>query len=495
MSRGGGGDRRTQKRKAKGFPQYNQLHDHQTSNPLYQGAGTDHFRSQQIRFLTGQISQLPACVFQPLYRSQALYQQKQRSRFQPAAKNWDGNFCQQPVRSPRPPAAPAQQADKNPRPDKRLDPLFSAFQNISLGGNSRQEIVSVLGKLRPGERIPARKITKQLGVQKKVVNQILYGLLGENRVVKEGTSPPLWRLAGQTEARAEVANLEGQQGSPGNTALPLPSEVEEEESEDEDSSEDSMADRASIGDGESQKDKILSFLLEKEKATALEIAKNIGLKSARQINPTLHLFETQGDLYKEAAFPPIWSLSDRKKEVLLRKKKVHEMGEPIFGAVQGIPVAVPDVSQDDIEGVAVGEEESIGNGQAVGLPGQTNDFQTLSTSAPLLLVKGESNRANHAEANYYDSTTGNGQWASDDIPDDLNIINRVSEAGETVGLPQGVLAGKAGADQQPVLSPTDRLRACLTKNPVSGLMEYSQGSALQCEFILLAQTGPSHDPR
>ncbi|XP_041035665.1 double-stranded RNA-specific adenosine deaminase [Carcharodon carcharias] len=501
MSRGGGGDKRARRGKGKSHLQYYQPHDqysytYPALNPFNQGTGADHFRSQQIRFLTGQTARAPAFVLQPLNRNQASYQQRQRD-FCPVAKNWYSNFCQQPVRSPRPPATPAQKGNKNPKVNKELDQLFSNFQNISLGENHRQEIVSILGKLRPGERLPARKIAKQLCVEKKIVNHTLYGLLEENRVRKEGTSPPLWRLADQTKAREEVANPESQRSSPEGTALPLPSKVEEQESEDEDSSEGSMADQSNVGDGESQKSKIFSFLLEKEKATALEIAKNIGLKSARQINPTLHLFENQGDLYKESAFPPIWTLSDRKKEVLLRKRKAHELGEPRIGTVEAM--AVPgesDVSQEGVEGITVREEGSIGNGQAVALQGETNDLQPLSTSALLLLdVKGESNRANHAEANYYDSTTGNGQWASDDIPDDLNIINRVSEAGETVGLPQGVLAGKPGSDQHPALSPTDRLRACLTKNPVSGLMEYSQGSALQCEFILLAQTGPSHDPR
>ncbi|GCC20688.1 hypothetical protein chiPu_0019255 [Chiloscyllium punctatum] len=498
MSRGSGGDKKARRGKAKGSHRYNHPHDqynsHTALNSSNQGTGIDYFRSQQIRFLTGQIPQAPAFVHQQPYRSQVSYQQKQRV-FRPPAKSWSSNFSPQPVRTIWAPAPPVQKV-KNPKTEPELDKLFSRFENISLGGSTRQDILSILGKLRPTERLPARQIARQLCIQKKIVNHVLYDLLKENRVRKEGISPPLWHLAGQTETREQVP--ESQRSSPEGIALPVSPIKEEQASDDEDST-DSMTDHSNMEDGETQKNKIFSFLLEKEKATALEIAKNTGLKSARQINPTLHLLENQGDLYKESAFPPIWTLSDRRKEVLLRKRKLHELGEPRIETMERIPMTIQgesDVSQEVIEGIKVKEEGSVGNGQAVTLQEEANDLHSLATSAPLLLdVKVEKHKANHAEANYYDSTTGNGQWASDDIPDDLNIINRVSEAGETVGLPQGVLAGKPGADQHPTLSPTDRLRACLTKNPVSGLMEYSQGSALQCEFILLAQTGPSHDPR
>ncbi|XP_067831972.1 double-stranded RNA-specific adenosine deaminase [Heptranchias perlo] len=513
MSRGGGGDRRARRGKAKSFNQYNHYnhpHDqYNNSHPAFhsvgQGTGIDHFRNQQIRFLTGQIAQAPAFVLQQLNRNQAPHQHKQRDFRQAGystpqrAKNWNGNFCQQPVGYPQPPAAPAQSGNKNSKSQKEQNQLLSSFQRLSISGpNNWEEIVCILGKLKPEGRLPARNIAKQLGVQKKIVNHILYRLLADKRVLKEDTSPPLWCLAAQAESSEQVANPESQRSSPEGKALPLQSEEEEQASEDEDSSEDSSADESDMGDSESQKNKILFFLLEKDKATALEIAKNIGLKSARQVNPSLHLLENQGDLYKESAFPPIWTLSDRKKEVLLRKRKVQELGEPRIGAVQALEVAVPgerDVSQADIEAVKINEEGSIGNGQAVPLKEEANDLKSQFPPGPLQLDVKETNRANHAEANYYDTTTENGQWASDDIPDDLNIINRVTGAGETVGLPQGVLAGKPGADHQPALSPTDRLRACLAKNPVSGLMEYSQGLALQCEFILLTQTGPSHDPR
>uniref|UniRef100_UPI00398F707D double-stranded RNA-specific adenosine deaminase n=1 Tax=Pristiophorus japonicus TaxID=55135 RepID=UPI00398F707D len=505
MSRGSGGDRRARRGNAKGFQHYNHPHDqynysHPVFNPSAPGTGLDHFRSQQIRFLSGQIAQAPSFLFQSANRNQAWCQQRQRD-FRPAAYSgfpqkarvWNGSFCPQPAAYPQQPAG--QKGSKDPKTDQELNQLNLRFENISIGGDSRQNIVCILGRLKPGTRLPAHKIGKLLGIGKKLANHFLYRLLQENRVRKEDTSPPLWSLAAQAAAGDEqITNPEHQRSSPEGKALPLPSEEEEQASEDEDSSKGSSVDQSDMGDAESQKNRILSFLLDKTKATALEIAKNVGLKSARQVNPALHLLENQGDLYKESAFPPIWFLSDRKKEVLLRKKKVLELNEPRIEGVEAVPAEVPDASDVLPEEVQIKVGDSIGNGQPVALEGEANDLQPLvPPGPPLLAIKVESGRPNHA---YYDTATGNGQWASDDIPDNLNIINRASGPGEALGLPQGVLAGKpGGAEQHPPLSPTDRLRACLAKNPVSGLMEYSQGSSLQCEFILLAQTGPSHDPR
>lgn len=40
-----------------------------------------------------------------------------------------------------------------------------------------------------------------------------------------------------------------------------------------------------------------------------------------------------------------------------------------------------------------------------------------------------------------------------------------------------------------------KLQEVKLKNPVSGLMEYAQFLGQNCEFLLLDQSGPSHDPR
>ncbi|XP_078288127.1 double-stranded RNA-specific adenosine deaminase [Rhinoraja longicauda] len=499
MSRGTNGDRRGKSNSCQQSNRCSRPHGQSSPTPSGQGASAEQFRSQQIQFLTGQSAQAPAFVFQ--HQSSYLWRQRgsqpRTYGSQPRAKSWTHHprhrVGAQPVARPYPSAAPAQNWAKSSGFDQDLCRLLSS---VSLGGTSRHEVVRVLEELRPGESLAAPKIARRLGVPKKEANHFLYRLLQERRVTKEGTSPPLWCLHQDAESQRSRPK--------GRDVVRPPKEA----SDDQDSSE-SSSEPASMEDAESQKDRIFRFLLEKDKATALDIAKNVGLKSARQVNSTLFLLENQGDLFKENTSPSIWTLSDHKKEVLLRKRKAHDSGMAVIDAVDAVPPPVMDAAPPAVKDAAptavpegadevkVKEESGIGNGQPAPMK-EAEDLQPSPAADPTVPsdkaaeIKME---ANHAGSGYYGNSAGNCQWESDDIPDDLNIINRVSGADGVVGLPQGVLPGKTNAEQVPALSPTERLRACLSKNPVSGLMEFSQGSALQCEFNLLAQTGPSHDPR
>lgn len=93
---------------------------------------------------------------------------------------------------------------------------------------------------------------------------------------------------------------------------------------------------------------------------------------------------------------------------------------------------------------------------------------------------------------------GEGQWATDDIPDFLNAMRREVEAEKQFAdavrtSPGGTVAvSLAAPPPQNLLAKLQELRL---KNPVSGLMEYAQYLGQNCEFLLLDQSGPSHDPR
>lgn len=93
---------------------------------------------------------------------------------------------------------------------------------------------------------------------------------------------------------------------------------------------------------------------------------------------------------------------------------------------------------------------------------------------------------------------GEGQWANDDIPEFLNAMRREVEAGKMFAdslrtSPGGTVAvSLAAPPPQNLLAKLQELRL---KNPVSGLMEYAQYLGQNCEFLLLDQSGPSHDPR
>lgn len=89
-----------------------------------------------------------------------------------------------------------------------------------------------------------------------------------------------------------------------------------------------------------------------------------------------------------------------------------------------------------------------------------------------------------------------GQWASDDIPEYLNAIRKQTDserASGEYGNPIGTVAVSLAAP--PPQNLWAKLQEVRLKNPVSGLMEYAQYLGQSCEFILLDQSGPSHDPR
>lgn len=53
----------------------------------------------------------------------------------------------------------------------------------------------------------------------------------------------------------------------------------------------------------------------------------------------------------------------------------------------------------------------------------------------------------------------------------------------------------APVDLVPYVSPLEKLLQCIEKNPVGGLIEYTQFMSQHCEIELVQEMGPSHDPR
>uniref|UniRef100_A0A672KSC1 Double-stranded RNA-specific adenosine deaminase-like n=1 Tax=Sinocyclocheilus grahami TaxID=75366 RepID=A0A672KSC1_SINGR len=181
-----------------------------------------------------------------------------------------------------------------------------------------------------------------------------------------------------------------------------------------------------MADSKDCKEKILQYLYEAGTGSALVIAKNLGLRSAKQVNPTLYAMEKQGDVNRDTEVTPhTWSLSAHRQEKMDRQRKVAAT------AIQ--------------------------------------DVNSLS---------------------YYQDMASNGgersQWASDDIPEFLNTIR--SEVAVSLAAPPPPAQSLESSRLQ-------KLKEALSKNPVSGLMEFAQHLGHTCEFLLLEQSGPSHDPR
>lgn len=92
--------------------------------------------------------------------------------------------------------------------------------------------------------------------------------------------------------------------------------------------------------------------------------------------------------------------------------------------------------------------------------------------------------------------TNEGQWATDDIPVFLNAIRRETDA-EKLAAEKANNVGTVAVSlaAPPPQNLWAKLQEVRLKNPVSGLMEYAQYLGQNCEFLLLDQSGPSHDPR
>uniref|UniRef100_A0A674EK84 Adenosine deaminase RNA specific n=1 Tax=Salmo trutta TaxID=8032 RepID=A0A674EK84_SALTR len=288
----------------------------------------------------------------------------------------------------------------------------------------REQVLQALADLSPGEKLQAKCLAKTLRLPKKFINQALYGLERDKKASKHGEKPSeSYRQHSQSQTQQPSIN------SSSNEELDL------------DLDESDMADC-----GSNQKELILQYLLEAGEATALVISKNLGLRAAKQVNPTLYAMEKQGDVSRNAEVTPhIWELSVHRRERMERSLK----------AERSAPARV----------------EGMGSGFQAVPPG----LECLEANAEAV--------GGHSHSEGEDESNG-GQWATDDIPEFLNAISR--DGGGTVAV------SLAAPPPQNLRAKLQEVRA---KNPVSGLMEFAQYQGHNCEFLLLDQSGPSHDPR
>uniref|UniRef100_UPI0037E82824 double-stranded RNA-specific adenosine deaminase isoform X2 n=1 Tax=Semicossyphus pulcher TaxID=241346 RepID=UPI0037E82824 len=230
-----------------------------------------------------------------------------------------------------------------------------------------------------------------------------------------------------------------------------------------------------------QKELVLRHLLLSRKATALVIAKNLGLRSANKVNPTLYALEKQGEVVKNREVnPPTWELSNHRRERMERSLK----------AAQTNPA----------EALQMVVDNEKGGGSIL----SSSPPQTIPGLEPLPLPEGwmpeqsnsEASRPSRPPTSCQEEETSEGQWATDDIPEFLNAIRRETDA-EKLAAEQANAVGTVAVSlaAPPPQNLWAKLQEVRLKNPVSGLMEYAQYLGQNCEFLLLDQSGPSHDPR
>ncbi|XP_062454053.1 double-stranded RNA-specific adenosine deaminase [Rhea pennata] len=451
-----------------------------------QGNNRETFLNQQRQFLTGQVSEAPVYLLQgqrlpyePHTRGFQTVTRVSTERWQVSCNQagWprssDKSQCVETLPRYCHPQYNCQKSESH------SDIIRLNFQRLSLAGQSHeQEILTIFRQLGQGKTCTVYDLARKLKTKKKEVNRVLYKLLREGKLHKGEETPPLWRIA------CPIAERER---SPANhrVCYTHPTFEIKEES------------RAS-GSGDidpimaETKDKICNYLFSVADTTALNLAKNIGFSRAKDVNAFLGALEKLGDVRKQNTSPPRWSLTDRKRERMQMRLKASAATKTADRTPESdfprssLP---PEPREMTVASPAVttSEEESTENGQQS--LGQTDQSDASDTEAALPDTKSEFfNFIN------YDNSE-NGKWATDDIPDNLNTINKQPDESRCIMNSPSSPSYTAQFETAFPCTPKEKLIACQEKNPVSGLTEYSQYTYQHCEFAMLEQSGPSHEPR
>ncbi|NXU53500.1 DSRAD deaminase, partial [Turnix velox] len=367
-------------------------------------------------------------------------------------------------------------------PERGPDAIRLNFQRLSLSSQDREaEILTIFRQLGEGRACTVHDLVRQLQSQKKEVNRVLYKLHREGKLHKGGETPPLWRIAGPSAGRERSPPPGHSCGAVGPTGGSRGGERNFGGSGDTDPA---MAET---------KEKICNYLLSVEESTALSLAKNIGFSRAKDVNAFLSALEKLGDVHKQNTNPPRWSLTARKRERMQMKLKANLVAPKNEPTPQDPtpqtgfpPSSLPPHPQETTRASPSGEE-SLENGQQLQGQGYESDSSDVEVALP-----GDT-KPQFSSLSHYDNSE-NGRWATDDIPDNLNTMKK--QEGGAIMNSQSTPSCTPQLEQ-PVLpcTPVEKLMACLEKNPVSGLTEYSQFTCQQCEFAMLEQSGPSHEPR
>ncbi|ROL47867.1 Double-stranded RNA-specific adenosine deaminase [Anabarilius grahami] len=424
----------------------------------------------------------------------------------------------------------------------------SVRESLYLTPEIQQQVFAFLKSLGPNETIHARALGRKLNLPKTIVNKALYALLRTNQAVKQGEIPPLWRLCKeedgepikgrvQSQSSKDFEKEPGQSSSinqetrehPTSTGAPSASQILfEADGSISDQSEDSEGDDtcetlfpvqdqqillpavqletlSTMAESKDSKEKVLQYLYEVGTGNALVIAKNLGLRSAKQVNPTLYAMEKQGDVRRNTEVtPPTWALSAHRQEKMDRQRKAATAKQDVNSAemLNLTAEGIADVASVKLEADDEFDFEAVpmegGENPLVDMLDNNNIFGNTELDMPGLEpippkpseLSTSTYQPPPHQFSYYQDMASNGgerlQWASDDIPEFLNTIR--SEVAVSLAAPPPPAQSLESSRFQ-------KLKEARSKNPVSGLMEFAQHLGHTCEFLLLDQSGPSHDPR
>ncbi|XP_029911258.1 uncharacterized protein LOC115361772 [Myripristis murdjan] len=211
-----------------------------------------------------------------------------------------------------------------------------------------EQVHKALAALSPGESISAKALAKKLLQDKKTVTKALYSLERSQKASKQGLSPPEWSpyRDPNVNQNSKLENSPSQlQGSPESSqklraVLELKVETEENRRQlgEEDSDTASSCSSSSLlepFDSDQKeyeslakpkptteadlKEQILQLLLKLGRTAPLVIAKNLGLKTAKQVNRFLYSLEKQGEVTKKGGVAPTWELTPHCRKRMERR--------------------------------------------------------------------------------------------------------------------------------------------------------------------------------
>lgn len=238
--------------------------------------------------------------------------------------------------------------------------------NITLTPDIQDQVYRALAALKPSENTSAKLLARKLRLPKTIVNKALYSLERTQKASKQGLLPPVWtvyreHLRGDPAQNSSIESppspLFVVSEQPSEAKLTVHTETAEnlrrDKKEDSDT-ESSSSNCSSLVSSDSeefqttakgqhpldtgspdqertpstmtdQKEGVLQYLLNSGEATALVIAKNLGLKTTKQVNPTLYALEKQGDVVKHGEVnPPTWELTTHRRERMERSLKAAQ---------------------------------------------------------------------------------------------------------------------------------------------------------------------------
>lgn len=473
---------RYQARPAQGYEHSRHRHQQPERVPY-----RDSFQLQQIEFLKGQLPEVPLFGKQP--PSLLPFPPGLQPRFPgPPARGRpfqiQGVHRGVPLRSQ---VLPRRFQHPSPRghfrPWRGVDRLSSHFQGLTISQDQERRTLELLDELGDGKATTARDLARKLQAPKKDINRVLYSLAEQGKLHQEAGSPPLWRATVPGQAQNQPSPVT-RADSPTPGAPSPDSSVEAEDR----SSPFGLEEPPEPLDMAEIKEKICDYLFNVSNSSALNLAKNIGFTKARDVNAVLIDLERQGDVCRQGTTPPIWHLTDKKRERIQIKRNKDSVPETTQAAAvletrktaEAPTCNLPASDASD----STATPAKVENGQE---PTVKLKIKQEATAEPIKL-KPPVHDNGPSKTGYVDFE--NGQWATDDIPDDLNSIHAApGEFRAIMEMPSFYSHGL------PRCSPYKKLTECQLKNPISGLLEYAQFASQTCEFNMIEQSGPPHEPR